>query len=132
MIGENNPFNIRYNARNQWLGQIKPCRGFCSFSSMAFGIRAAIMLIMRSYRKKNLVTVSEIINRYAPSTENNTQAYIDYVCHRMAVLPFDVMYKKSDYCDLLAAMSEFEGNPVPSYKIKQVMSDFDISLIRKL
>lgn len=132
MIGENNPFNIRYNSRNQWLGQSKPIRGFCSFKSLDYGVRAALMLVMRSYRKKDLLTVSEIVSRYAPTTENDTQAYIDYVCHRMGVLPFDILSTKSDYCELLSAMSEFEGNPVASYVINNVINRFKISLIRKL
>ena len=41
-----------------------------------------------TYRMKHgLSTVREIINRWAPPVENNTDAYVDHVCRRLGVAP---------------------------------------------
>lgn len=74
----NNIFNIRYNPRNNWKGQIQPMNGFCSFKCVEYGIRAAYITI-RNYTKKGFTTLPQIIKRYAPSSENPTYDYIKYV-----------------------------------------------------
>ena len=125
MIGRCNPFNIRQSAGNNWLGSVGSTRGFVDFVNMDFGIRAAAILIMRTYRKKNVLTVSEIINRFAPSSENDTRRYVDFVCSRMSCFPFDIP-GKSDYPSLLSAMSVFEGNPVSYVDICFVLAKFNI------
>ena len=133
MIGKNNPFNIRSSANN-WIGLAEPreSRGFCNFRLEDYGIRAAAILVMRSYRKANCLTVSEIIHRFAPLKENNTDAYIDFVCSKMGVFPFDVPKTQWQFSLLLNAMSIFEGNPVSVNDIYRVVKDFNIKpLCRK-
>lgn len=129
MIGKNNPFNIRYSVGNKWIGQNGCTRGFVDFSSLDYGIRAACILIMVSYRKKDVVTIQEIIDRFAPSVENNTQKYVDFVCSTIGCFPFDIP-QRSDYTRLLAAMSIFEGNSVSMQKIDEVINKFNIKLYK--
>ena len=76
---KNNPLNIRWSQYNNWVGQIQPKRGFCQFSELRFGFRAVLRLFYR-YRQLGVVTVSDVISRFAPNSENNTQAYINSVC----------------------------------------------------
>ena len=80
-IRNNNPLNIRHSA-DQWQGarveQTDP--SFVQFTSMAYGYRA-VWKVLESYwnlfhRSKQPYTVSNIINRWAPPTENDTQNYI--------------------------------------------------------
>lgn len=125
MIGINNPFNIRFKSFNKWLGQVGHTRGFCDFSSFDYGVRAACILIMRSYRKKDVLTISEIVNRFAPSSENDTGKYIDFLCSRMGCFPFDIP-RCSDFPKLLSLMSKYEGNPVSSDYIADVIKLFHI------
>lgn len=127
MIGKNNPFNIRHNAGNHWLGQSVnlESHGFCNFDSLDFGIRAACMLIMRSYRKKGVLSVDEIIHRFAPPSENRTDKYVQYVCNFMGVMPFSIP-KPSEFVSLLLAMSRYEGNPLFPYQILSVIHKFGI------
>lgn len=75
----NNPFNIRYSRFNHWLGQIGSVDGFARFISLPYGVRAFVILY-RTYINKYHVTVRQFISRYAPASENNTQAYIRTVC----------------------------------------------------
>lgn len=91
---KNNPLNIRFNQYNNWVGQIKPKNGFCQFSELRFGFRAVLRLLHR-YRQLRVVTVHGIINRFAPSSENDTQSYVNLVClnghfHIDEEIPFDV------------------------------------------
>ena len=125
MIGNNNPFNIRYSVGNKWIGQNGCTRGFADFSSLDYGIRAACILIMVSYRKKDVVTIQEIIERFAPSVENNTQKYVDFVCSIIGCFPFSIP-RIDEYPKLLNAMSIFEGNKVPIEDIVNVINEFNI------
>lgn len=82
----NNPFNIRYNRFNKWVGQIGCYHGFCHFESIFYGVRAFVFLY-RTYINKYHVTVKQFISRYAPATENNTEAYVRTVCRLTRLAP---------------------------------------------
>ena len=88
-IINNNPLNIRKVAGTRWKGEKtlsnSPFKGenhngFVHFESVAWGIRAACCLL-RTYRDKyHLCCIRDIINRWAPPSENNTEQYIRNVC----------------------------------------------------
>lgn len=75
----NNPFNIKYNSSNHWLGLVSNNRGFCKFESLSYGVRAGFVLL-KSYIDRGFNTPSKIIIRFAPSTENNFAQYLAYCC----------------------------------------------------
>lgn len=79
-----NPLNIRYSSRNKWKGQIGNSHGFCSFISMEYGVRASLVLL-RSYIRRGYNTIDLIINRWAPPSENNTEAYISFVSSKAKI-----------------------------------------------
>jgi hypothetical protein len=83
----NNPGNIRKSAA-AWLGKIPGSdSAFETFSSPEYGIRA-MKITLRNYQTMHgLRTVKEIISRWAPSTENNTAAYVRNVAAAMGVTP---------------------------------------------
>lgn len=83
-IRNNNPLNIRYNPRNNWVGQVGENKGFCVFSSMAYGFRASYKLIT-SYISKGYNTIEKIVTRWAPPTENDTEAYIRYISYETII-----------------------------------------------
>ncbi|MEQ1977397.1 hypothetical protein ABLA76_16585, partial [Xenorhabdus sp. SGI240] len=77
-IRNNNPGNIDYIPANKWQGQIGIETGvknsrFCLFESPEYGIRA-LMKLLTNYHKGGHNSVSKMINRYAPNSENNTSA----------------------------------------------------------
>lgn len=75
----NNPLNVRYSKDNNWLGQTGSYRGFCEFESSDYGFRAAMLLLERYFFVYHYLTARSIISRFAPSLENDTEAYIRYV-----------------------------------------------------
>lgn len=91
-IRNNNPGNIRRGA-DQWEGMSasQTDGAFVQFDSMAYGIRA-LAVILRNYQARyNVSTVRQIVNRWAPSSENDTGAYIDAVSMYADVGPADYL-----------------------------------------
>lgn len=79
MTPRNNPLNIRYSRINHWAGLLGQSKGFCVFKDITFGYRAAIILIRNYIIKKCLLTPNQILNRFAPSFENDLSSYKDYL-----------------------------------------------------
>lgn len=102
-----NPWNIRYNKYNHWRGQMGEHKGFVVFASQMFAYRAFIIL-MESYHKLGFTTVCQIIRRFAPPTENDTDAYIGFVCSRNGWNKNLLVSDFNDLYMLARAMAEFE------------------------
>lgn len=115
-----NPGNIR-KSDTLWRGEV-PDGGdpdFCVFVSMPFGYRALIKTL-RTYRKKHgCQTIAEMIRRWAPSSENNTSAYIRSVCGELQVPSSYVIdiEDRDSMCALAAAISRHENG------VEAVMED---------
>lgn len=79
-VRNNNPGNIDYNKANKWKGQLPPIPAiearFARFDTPENGIRALTKLLLTYQNKHGLKTVKAIINRWAPSVENDTAAYV--------------------------------------------------------
>lgn len=107
MIGSNNVLNIRYSRLNYWLGMTGYRKGFCEFVSRQYGIRAACIIIMRSYRKRHIDTVRGVIYEFAPPCENDTERYVATVVNLSGLDP-DRCLAARDYPALISAMSYME------------------------
>ena len=77
-IRNNNPLNIRLGkSRWQGLRKMQEDGAFCQFESMAYGWRAAFILLTRTYYNNyGADTIGKIISRWAPQIENDTRGYI--------------------------------------------------------
>ena len=80
-LRNNNPLNIRHSA-DRWQGARinQTDKAFVQFQSMAYGYRA-VWKILDTYcltfkRERKAYNVRNIIGRWAPSTENDTDAYV--------------------------------------------------------
>lgn len=78
-LRNNNPGNIRVS-KTKFRGEIPSDNAFKKFDTIVNGYRAMFVLLRSYNRLYGINTIRGIINRYAPPTENNTRAYIDYVC----------------------------------------------------
>ena len=80
-IRNNNPLNIR-RSTDRWEGARKKQtdKAFVQFESMAYGYRAGWKTLQSYYnrlgRQGKAFTVQNIICRWAPPNENDTEAYI--------------------------------------------------------
>lgn len=90
-IRNNNPLNIRVG--NHWQGEksISSDKEFEQFESMQMGIRAGFK-ILRQYMSgyggatRPFNTIELMVKRWAPSTENPTKRYTDFVS-KMSGIP---------------------------------------------
>lgn len=81
----NNPGNIKYGAFAKSRGAIgQDAQGFAIFPFMEDG-EAATKSLLGSYFSRGHDTIRKVISRYAPSSENNTDAYINAVSKRIGV-----------------------------------------------
>ena len=74
-IRNNNPCNIRHGSR--WVG-LRPKqtdKGFCQFTSMEYGVRAALRTLMTYVNKHHLTSVRDIIYRWSPPEDNNNTVH---------------------------------------------------------
>ncbi|PHM40509.1 structural protein [Xenorhabdus szentirmaii] len=116
-IRNNNPGNIDHNPANKWQGQLPHDwnieKRFCRFESAEYGIRALMKLLL-NYHKGGHNSISKIINRYAPSNENNTTAYINGVARALNVDPFDkIEVNKQTLIALAKSIIQHENGQQP-------------------
>ena len=81
----NNPGNIRYNPRIDWQGQGDPNAGFATLATPEHGVRAMSKNLYTYNERDGLNTVGGIISKWAPPSENDTQAYINKVSNDLGV-----------------------------------------------
>lgn len=114
-LRNNNPGNIRIS-KTKYLGEVQPSQdsAFKQFQSIDYGYRAMFVLLEHYYKARGLKTIRQIINRYAPTSENNTEAYIQQVasiCFRSADEEIDIT-NKDEMVLLVSAMSRVENGRV--------------------
>lgn len=80
----NNPGNLNYAGQAGATLESGSGARFARFGSTAEGVSALAKQLQR-YGDRGLDTIKKIITTYAPSSENNTQAYIDALSKRLGV-----------------------------------------------
>lgn len=112
-VRNNNPLNIRPPSGEQFQGTIGQAGGFATFATPEMGFRAAAKLLQNYQDKYGLDTVLKIIQRWAPSGDNNNPtAYAQAVASKIGVGINDAIDLRSNpelTQRLIAAMAEHEG-----------------------
>lgn len=77
-----NPLNIRRVAGTKWKGQsaLQTDASFVCFNAMEWGIRAAFCILRTYARRHQCLSPADIVGRWAPPHQNDTDAYIRNVC----------------------------------------------------
>ena len=107
----NNPGNLEWGS--PWEGLVpreksryyksgtRQQQRFCEFADAASGIRAIARTLITYFDKRKardgsaIDTVAEVVERWAPSFENNTSAYANHVASLMSVDPDQILDIKS-------------------------------------
>ena len=129
MIAKNNIFNIRAG-RAQWLGMTGTRKGFVEFDTQEHGIRAWLVL-MRTYRKAyGCRTIRQIVSKFAPPTENQTERYIRYCCQVVVLGDNADICQDIMYAMLGVAMARMEtGTALDVGTISEIMKKYSISIV---
>ncbi|EGR1966260.1 structural protein P5 [Vibrio cholerae] len=121
-IRNNNPLNIEYNKSNDWEGQtgVEPEGRFARFNAAKYGIRAGAKLISNYMTIHNKQSVIAILERFAPSNENHTANYANFVANKLGVGVSERLTTKHIPA-MVKAMIQFENglNPYTDDYINQ-------------
>lgn len=109
-IRNNNPLNLRKGQFWKGLAPVQNDPEFCQFTSMVWGVRAGFRCLRTYIVQRKLNTISLIISKWAPSTENNTEAYIQRVVQFTGVADNFVIsyYDRELMMSLFNAMAKVE------------------------
>ena len=138
-IRNNNPLNIRHSS-DRWEGaRIEQTdNSFVQFESMAYGYRAA-WKVLESYwkhfhRTNQYYQVPNIIARWAPTSENDTKAYIHTVLRLSGLGGKENLPQPSRGVDterlvkLLAAMTTVEcGIPYKEVDVQAIRKGYELA-----
>lgn len=115
-IRNNNPGNLKKtDTKWQGLADTQTDDTFFVFSTPIYGIRALARTLISYQVKHGLRTIRQIIGRWAPSSENDTVAYIKAVCEDSgfgADVELD-MHKHEHLRALVVAIIGFENGLQP-------------------
>lgn len=121
-LRNNNPLNIRISS-TPWQGKVieNTDGAFEQFTSLEYGLRAAMVNIRTIIKRDHVDTIYGIINKWAPERDgNNTKAYIEFVCNKIQLAQGTrIAYNDKNYiCMLVWAMAMVEcGQEVSMGKI---------------
>lgn len=111
-LRNNNPGNIR-RSRDEWQGLAaeQPDREFFTFVAPEWGIRAMAKVLLNYQRLYGLRTIRQLIARWAPATENDTEAYIRSVVAQTGIPADAVLQLPQDLEALVTAIIHHENGP---------------------
>ena len=116
----NNPGNIRLtfdsvgNKIIVYEGEILGSNNsFRTFESMAYGYRAIFSLLTHYVNTEGLNTIRKIISTYAPSSENDTESYINEISGLTNIGPDDIIdITDTDFFQQLVAAMSYQENGI--------------------
>lgn len=114
-IRDNNPGNLRPGAL-AWQGELMPENNYCVFDTPENGIRAMAKNLLAYQSKHYCKTIRQIINRWAPPSDNNdTEAYVAVVSADVGIAA-DALIGLSDasvLSSMLMAIVSHENGSLP-------------------
>lgn len=127
----NNPLNIRKGAHWQGLAEKQTDPSFCQFISRAYGWRAALKLLKNYITGavtggRRYDTITAIISRWAPPSENATTKYIAFVSERTHIHYLEKVdwKERNRVCAICEAMAFVECGI--QYDINEIYSAYDL------
>ncbi len=116
-LRNNNPGNVQLTVpATQWIGWVGADQQsdpvYVQMQSMAAGVRMALT-VFRNYQKNyGLKNIAELIARWAPPSENDTETYVANVAARVGIAPgftIDLRNRDTAYDFLRAVFRQENG-----------------------
>lgn len=111
-IRNRNPMNLR-DAGIAWRGRIGANQGYVVFDRALNGIRAGMLNLHTYFQRDHRDTVRKIVTAWAPSHENPTDAYVQFVASRLGVAPDQRLSWHVHVIPLSRAIVHFENGRDP-------------------
>ena len=113
-IRNKNPGNIKLGTKWDGLADEQSDPVFCVFVEAVMGIRALLKILLTYRFTHTSTSVDDIISRWAPPSENDTSAYIDFVCKEINVNPMDKLDNSIEhYLPLVKSIIRRENGKQP-------------------
>ncbi len=115
---DNNPLNLRPSQPWEGITGVDTSGGepgYLQFVDAQHGIRAGVRILLRYEENYGLHTIRQIMNRWAPSSDDNpTQRYITFVAIQLGISPDQVMsITETTAPTFIEALIRFElGDPL--------------------
>lgn len=131
-IRNNNPGNIdRNNTQWQGMAEEQTDSRFVTFESPEMGVRAMARTLNTYNTRYGLDNIAGMVSRWAPPTENDTQAYIRFVSEKTGI-PSDRKITLQDNPEemkrVISAMIEMEGGQEAANYFNSRIVDRGVSL----
>ncbi len=131
-ILNNNPGNLREppGGGDQWKGErtTDDDPAFEEFETPEYGIRALAKVLLRYHRVYELNTVTEMIYRWAPPSENDTEAYVKQVAARMGIEPNLDFFLTRGMLELMVRAIIKHENGVQPYDDETILAGINMAL----
>ncbi len=115
-IRNHNPMNLRIT-NTSWNGKIKgDDKSFETFKSAEYGIRAGAKVLITYQKKYELNTVNQLINRFAPPIENDTNSYAQHIAANLGVGIDEPINVKDNLYILISSIIKHENGDNPYSK----------------
>lgn len=125
-LRNNNPTNIRHGDKWQGMAAVQGDSDFITFLDPAYGIRAAATILKNYATRHRLTTIRGIVSRWAPPSENDTEAYIAAVSRSMGVgADVELVYPR-DLPALIAALVHQE-NGIQPYTLAKIQEGVNLA-----
>ncbi len=108
-----NPGNIRLGSAWKGMRREQTDPAFVQFVAPVWGLRALVRVLRNYQRKHGLNTIRQIINRWAPPSENDTEAYVDSVAQYVGIDPDQAIDVVQIMPRLVAAIVKHENGIQP-------------------
>jgi len=114
-IRNNNPGNIKKNdVEWEGLSEYQTDNTFFQFKDPIYGIRALTKILITYRNKYDLKNIWSIINRYAPPSENDTEAYKNFVQKKTGLnMLEEIEFTIKDYLPVVKAIILMENGEQP-------------------
>jgi hypothetical protein len=108
-LRDNNPINLRPYGFTYQHQVSSDSDNEAIFDSTIYGLRAAALDLYTAYYIDGRHSISDIISVFAPPSENDTNAYINYVANQMNISPdADINLNGTVLLKLIRAMMQIE------------------------
>lgn len=116
-VRNNNPLNIRLS-NNKWDGKVNGSDpAFEKFETPVYGFRAAGKILLNYQKLHGLTTIEQMINRFAPPSENETSSYIQHVAAELGVnANHPLQLTENTLAKMLHVMSTHESGRIGGFR----------------
>lgn len=117
----NNPLEVRALTLNQWIGTTSKDGEIALFDTLEHGIRAAAIILIRTYRKQRANTIREIIDHWAPLVDKPSMDFTEYVAKHTNIPARSVLRSRYVYAQVIYYMWAYIQQEKPSLSMLEIL-----------